>query len=308
MLILLYVITVVLLLVGLWSWRKERQKAISKRISLLTGEGELIQGTNNTIGRDDETKQSFFKRMIEPFWKQFKRSFQRNVEQKKQEKIEQKLLKAGKPFGMTPFEFRLVQVLFLLIFPLTATGLSILLGLSGGRMVLVVLLSFVAGLYFPVFYLKSKTEERNKKAIRELPDFIDLVTVSIEAGLGFDSALSKVVAKKEGVLSSEFQRCLEEMRLGKTRKEALSGVRERLEVDDVKLLIGSIIQAEQLGVGMVQILRVQSNEIRERRKQRAEEAAMKAPIKMLFPLVLFIFPCIFIVLLGPAIIQIFETF
>ena len=139
-------------------------------------------------------------------------------------------------------------------------------------------------------------------------DFIDLLAVSMEAGLGFDQALSKVVSKKHGVLADEFQRCLEELRLGKTRREALAGVRDRLPVDDIKMLIGNIIQAEQLGIGMVQILRIQSEEVRVRRKQRAEEKAMKAPIKMLFPLVIFIFPCIFIILLGPVLLQLMDAF
>lgn len=145
-------------------------------------------------------------------------------------------------------------------------------------------------------------------ALREFPDILDLLTVSLEAGLGFDAAITKVVSKKEGVLANEFHRSLEEIRLGKTRREALSGIRDRLEVDSIKAFISSVLQAEKLGIGMVQVLRVQSNEVREQRRQRAEEAAMKAPIKMLFPLVLFIFPSLFIVLLGPAIIQIIATF
>jgi tight adherence protein C len=130
----------------------------------------------------------------------------------------------------------------------------------------------------------------------------------LEAGLGFDSAISKMVAKKEGVLAAEFRRCLEEIRLGKTRREALTGVKERLVFDEIKVLISSILQAEKLGIGLVQVLRVQSQEVRDKRKQRAEEQAMKAPIKMLFPLVLFIFPSIFIVLLGPAAIQFMQAF
>lgn len=145
-------------------------------------------------------------------------------------------------------------------------------------------------------------------ALREFPDILDLLTVSLEAGLGFDAAVTKVVSKKEGVLASEFHRCLEEIRLGKTRREALSGIRERLEVDAVNSFISSILQAEKLGIGMVKVLRAQSQEVREQRKQRAEEAAMKAPIKMLFPLVLFIFPSLFIVLLGPAILQFIAAF
>ncbi|KGX83395.1 type IV secretion protein [Pontibacillus marinus BH030004 = DSM 16465] len=161
---------------------------------------------------------------------------------------------------------------------------------------------------FPKIYINQKIKARNEKALKELPDVLDLLTVSLEAGLGFDSALGKLVSKQEGVLSDEFHRCLEEIRLGRTRREALTGVKERLELDEIKVLISNILQAEKLGIGMVQVLRVQSNEVRDQRKQRAEEQAMKAPVKMMFPLVLFIFPSLFIVLLGPALINFLDAF
>ncbi|WP_408009384.1 type II secretion system F family protein [Pseudalkalibacillus sp. A8] len=177
-----------------------------------------------------------------------------------------------------------------------------------GGIILSVTFAMLVAIILPPYYLKSKMKARSQSALHELPDVLDLLTVSLEAGLGFDGALSKVVSKKEGVLSTEFHRCLEEIRLGKTRREALRGVRERLTVDEINILISSILQAEKLGIGMVNVLRVQSEEVREQRKQRAEQEAMKAPVKMLFPLVLFIFPSLFIVLLGPAIIQFIETF
>ncbi|MCD8508804.1 MAG: type II secretion system F family protein [Bacillus sp. (in: Bacteria)] len=257
---------------------------------------------------EEEMKLPFSKRILSPILTQLKRNFQKKVSNEKKEKLDSKLDKAGNPKGMTAVEFRLFQMILLILLPLGFGAYTLLLNMAFTNTFLAVLLGLGIALYFPNYYLKQKTTVRNKQAQKELPDFLDLLTVSIEAGLGFDSALSKVVAKRGGVLSNEFQRCLEEMRLGKTRREALSGIRDRLDAEDVKTLIGSIIQAEQLGIGMVQILRVQSNEIREKRKQRAEEQAMKAPIKMLFPLVIFIFPCIFIVLLGPAIIGILETF
>ncbi len=240
--------------------------------------------------------------------KQFRRSFNRTTNGGRTEKLEQKLLQAGNPKGMSPFDFRILQIILLVLLPM----FSILtITLEKFRQVLAFLMivgSIIFGWSVPHLYLKSKIDARSKTAVKELSDFVDLLAVSMEAGLGFDQALSQVVLKKQGVLADEFQRCLEELRLGKTRREALSGVSERLDVDDVKMLIGNVIQAEQLGVGMVQILRIQSDEVRGRRKQRAEEQAMKAPIKMLFPLVIFIFPCIFIILLGPVMLQLMETF
>jgi tight adherence protein C len=185
-------------------------------------------------------------------------------------------------------------------------GLLLQFGSSG--VVLLVILGFsIAGLG-PNYYLHRKSKQRNRLALKELPDILDLLTVSLEAGLGFDSALSKLIAKKQGIVTSEFRRCLEEIRLGKTRREALTGVKERLDLDEIKSFVSGILQAEKLGIGMVQVMRVQSQEVREQRKQRAEEAAMKAPIKMLFPLVLFIFPCLFIVLLGPVVIEFITNF
>lgn len=126
--------------------------------------------------------------------------------------------------------------------------------------------------------------------------------------IGFDAALHQVVAKKDGILAQEFKTVLEEMRLGKTRKEALTGLSDRIVSVELRAFAASIIQAEKLGVGMVSVLRVQTEDLRLARKQKAEEKAMKAPIKMMFPLVLFIFPTLFIILLGPAVLQLMENF
>jgi tight adherence protein C len=307
MIVMMYGLTVLLLLYGMLILKKEKKKQVSARLAAVfndTTEETVLAGDPG----EEIKKLSFFSRIIKPLWKETRKSLQKNLTSEKREILEQKLLQAGSPCGMTPVEFRIVQIVLLVLLPLLAGGYAFFINAEPGRLFLFAAGGIAAGKYLPSFYLKQKAQARNKEALKALPDFIDLLTVSMEAGLGFDSALSKVTAKKEGVLSSEFQRCLEEMRLGKTRKEALSGIRQRLELEDMNSLIGSIIQAEQLGIGMVQVLNVQANEIRNRRKQRAEEAAMKAPIKMLFPLVMFIFPCIFIVLLGPAIIQIFEIF
>lgn len=305
MIILLYITTILLLLVGFIVLRVEKRRELQTRITTVLGPTKVEEIVDE---HEEEMKLPFSKRILSPILTQLKRNFQKKVSNEKKEKLDSKLDKAGNPKGMTAVEFRLFQMILLILLPLGFGAYTLLLNMAFTNTFLAVLLGLGIALYFPNYYLKQKTTVRNKQAQKELPDFLDLLTVSIEAGLGFDSALSKVVAKRGGVLSNEFQRCLEEMRLGKTRREALSGIRDRLDAEDVKTLIGSIIQAEQLGIGMVQILRVQSNEIREKRKQRAEEQAMKAPIKMLFPLVIFIFPCIFIVLLGPAIIGILETF
>ena len=298
--------TVTLFIYALSVMRAERKQRVKIRLSRFFKSNHLA-----SLGAPEITaakQPSLFQRMISPIWREFKRSFKRKIPGEKEAKLEFKLLQAGNPFGMTPVEFRLLQMSLLLLLPFLFGGYGILLKMGNGVAILLMVLGLVVAILLPNFYIKKKIKALNLIALMELPDVLDLLTVSLEAGLGFDSALSKVVSKKEGVLSNEFHRCLEEIRLGKTRREALSSIRERLIVHEVKSLISSILQAEKLGIGMVQVLRVQSTEVREQRKQRAEEEAMKAPIKMLFPLVLFIFPSLFIVLLGPALIQFLQTF
>ena len=305
MLYISYLLTIFLLIFGMILLRREKKKYVKSRISSVF---QLDDGNKAMEPGAHKVKTlSFSARIVQPILKRLKQIFNRNLSREKKDKIEMKLIRAGNPFGMTPVEFQIVQLALMLLLPLAFGLYALFLGLSVGIVILFLLMGLVFALILPSFYLKQKTEARNKRALKELPDFLDLLTVSIEAGLGFDSALSKLVAKKDGVLSKEFQRCLEEMRLGKTRRESLSGVRDRINIDDLKLLIGHIIQAEQLGIAMAQVLNVQSHEIRQRRKQRAEEQAMKAPIKMLFPLILFIFPCIFIVILGPVVINLMEV-
>ncbi|MDC3416938.1 type II secretion system F family protein [Aquibacillus salsiterrae] len=302
MIVLLYSLTLLLFCFGLFVGAVEKRKRIQNRVmSVLQAEGNL----SNEL---EPEKQPFSKRVIQPLSKRIRKNYQQHLSSEQKAAIELKLLQAGNPLGMTPVEFRMVQLLLFIVLPLGMFGLGFIGQFPIGLTIIFVIFSMILARFLPLFYLNGKIKERNRKVLKELPDFLDLVTVSIEAGLGFDGALSKVVAKKDGVLSKEFQRCLEEMRLGKTRRAALTGVKDRLVLDDIRSLIGSIIQAEQLGIGMVQVMRVQSNEIRQRRKQRAEEAAMKAPIKMLFPLIMFIFPCIFIVLLGPAVIRFLDFF
>lgn len=298
-----FFLTMVCLIYGLYTLRSEKRIKVKKRLALVIGEPLSI--------KEDEVKEEevpITRRLFLPAWKALKRTFRKRMPGDKTDKIELLLLQAGNPHGMTPIEYRLLQLLLYILFPLIFIGYAMLLSLPVGGMIFLGIIGFVLAVVLPKFYIRQKIKGRNVKGLKELPDVLDLLTVSLEAGLGFDSALSRVVTKKPGVLSSEFQRCLEEMRLGKTRREALSGIKDRLTFDEIKVLISHILQAEKLGIGMVQVLRVQSVEVREQRKQRAEETAMKAPIKMLFPLIIFIFPSLFVVLLGPAVIQFLGTF
>ena len=166
----------------------------------------------------------------------------------------------------------------------------------------------IIGYILPEFWLGRQIKARQKVILKMIPDALDLLTISVRAGLGFDAALAKVVEKLPGPLSDEFRRALAEVRVGKARRDALRDIVPRTNVQPLSNFIGAIIQAETLGVSISKVLQVQSEQLRIERRQRAEEMAAKAPIKMLFPLVGCIFPSLFVVILGPAIISLVRTF
>ncbi len=169
--------------------------------------------------------------------------------------------------------------------------LNTIAGLFGG---------LIVGFMAPDFYLSSKAGGRANGILSQLPDALDLLTISVEAGLGFDAAIVKVTEKMKGPLADEFKRAAGEQRIGKSRQEALRGIAERVEVKELRNFISAIIQADQLGVSMSKVLRIQSEQLRMERRQRAEEKAARAPILIMLPTVGCIFPSLFIVILAPA--------
>jgi tight adherence protein C len=164
------------------------------------------------------------------------------------------------------------------------------------------------GNYLPVMSLQSRIQKRQQEVVKHLPDCLDLLVICVEAGLGFDQALGKVYEKWDNELALAFGRVLREIQLGKPRKDALKDMAERLDVPDINTFTAAIIQAEQLGVSMAKILRVQSDQMRVKRRQRAQEKAQQAPVKMMIPMVLIIFPSLWIILMGPAAIRIAKQF
>ncbi|NWF70401.1 MAG: type II secretion system F family protein [Chloroflexi bacterium] len=163
------------------------------------------------------------------------------------------------------------------------------------------------GYILPVMSVRSRIRRRQDSVIKALPDALDLLVICVEAGLGFDAALGKVYEKWDNELAISFGRVLREIQLGKLRREALRDMALRLDVPDVNAFVAAIVQADQLGVSMAKILRVQSDQMRTKRRQRAQEKAHQAPVKMMIPMVLLIFPSIWIVLLGPAVIQVMSV-
>lgn len=164
------------------------------------------------------------------------------------------------------------------------------------------------GYMLPSLWLGDRIRRRQVAIQRALPDALDLLTVCVEAGLGFDASLARVIQKWHNPLSEELERLLADLRMGRVRREALKDMAERTDVADVHAFVGSLIQADLLGVGLVKVMRVQSDQMRQRRRLRAEEQAQKAPVKMLFPLIFLIFPAVYIVILGPAAISLGKAF
>jgi tight adherence protein C len=167
---------------------------------------------------------------------------------------------------------------------------------------------FALGIYGPRIWLLGRIKRRQKLIWRSLPDAFDLITASVEAGLGIDAAFTRVIEKVHGPFAEELTRTMREIQMGRSRREAFADMAERTGVEELRSLINAVIQAEQMGISIGSVIRVQTGVIRTKRRQRAEEQAFKAPIKMVFPLVFFIFPAIMVVIGGPAIIQMMEGF
>ena len=195
------------------------------------------------------------------------------------------------------------------IFALAAAGLAlVLIGSVGSMGLLFGLFLVLVGFFGPDYFVNIYARRRRERLRAALPDALDLLAVSVEAGLGLDGAVAKLTEHMEGPLADEFGLTLSEMRIGETRSEALRRLGERADTPEVSSFTRAIIQADQLGTSLGRILRVQAADTRLRRQAAAEERAMKAPIKMLFPTVLFIFPAMFLVILGPAILNIDQIF
>lgn len=257
---------------------------------------------------DEDLQKSFVERIIKPFLSWISIITQKIVPIRKRDILERKLLLAGNPWDLTSSEFITIYYAFTTIFVVCAFMLAYLSETAFLNQILSILWGLIFSRIILDLFIKLKTKRRQRDISKALPDVLDLLTVSVESGLGFDAALQKVVMKTKGPVSYEFNKTLQEIKMGKARREALRDLADRTGVDDLSTFIGAIIQADQLGVSIGNVLRIQSKQMRQTRKQRIEEKAMKAPIKMLLPMVFFIFPTLFLVLLGPAAIQLYESF
>ncbi|RLC58565.1 MAG: type II secretion system F family protein [Chloroflexi bacterium] len=247
-------------------------------------------------------------RVLAPLLRSLAQFVTRFTPRKSMEAIQHKLDLAGNPYGWGPREFWGIRLLAALL--LGGLGFAVLLlgkNLDLLRRVLLVGAAVGLGYYLPVLWLGRKIRRRQHSIIRSLPNALDLLTICVEAGLSFEAAMARVAEKWDDDLSLAFRRVLQEIQLGKLRRDALRDMSDRMEVPDVATFVAAIIQAEQLGVSIARVLRIQSDQMRVRRRQRAEELARAATLKILPPVAFLIFPAIFIVLLGPAAIKLMTV-
>jgi len=252
-----------------------------------------------------ELSLSFKDRVLVPLIEKLAGITTKFTPQKQLEETRHQLELAGQTTD--PTQFFLQRIVFTIVFGIVGLLLGfVILEKDFGEAVAYTLAGFALGNYFPMLSLRSKIRKRQDNILKALPDALDLLTICVEAGLGFDAAMGKVYEKWDNELALAFGRVLREIQLGKLRRDALKDMADRMDVPDVNTFTAAIIQSEQLGVSMSKILRVQSDQMRTKRRQRAQEKAQQAPVKMMIPMVLLIFPSIWIVLLGPAVIQVMN--
>jgi tight adherence protein C len=254
-----------------------------------------------------ELQQPFIERTLRPFANRLSGGVSRVTSTSFSDRTEKRLALAGNPGDLRVGDWLGIKAIGAIVGAILFFFLFFIVGLLGFPAPIGLVMTVIGGVFgytIPEFWLGGRVKKRQKAILLMIPDALDLLTISVRAGLGFDAALAKVVEKLQGPLSDEFRRALAEVRVGKARRDALRDIVARTEVVPLTNFIGAIIQAEQLGVSISKVLQVQSEQLRIERRQRAEEQAAKAPIKMLFPLVGCIFPSLFIVILGPAIILI----
>jgi len=221
------------------------------------------------------------------------------------ERLESKIMKSG--LIVKPINIVVWQIILCIAIPGTLALLGIATKVSMMQAVVVFAIMAVIGYSIPYLWIMSLINKRNTDITYALPNSLDIISVSVEAGLGFDMALQKVVEKTTGPLADEFATALHEIRLGKSRKQALRNLTGRMDVTDMNQFVASLIQADKLGIELSKMLKIQADQMRLKKRQRAEEAARKAPIKMSIVLVFFILPALIIVIMGPAILSIIQT-
>lgn len=249
-----------------------------------------------------ELDRPFGERILEPLYARLQRTGERLTGADQVERIRTRLDKAGNPTGWSVERVATGKVLGVIAGLVFGSLLAMSLDKPFGISALIVVAAAVLGWNGPVIYLYNEAAKRDEVMRKEIADSIDLLTISVEAGLGFDAALQQVARNTEGPLAQEFSRVLQEMQIGRGRSEALRALGDRTSIPEIRGFVSAMVQADSFGIPIGQVLRVQSQEMRTKRRQRAEEKAAEVPVKIMIPVVLFILPCLFIIVLGPAVV------
>ena len=287
-----------------WGMYATRGQAVSgdmvqDRLAAFSGEKPLTLD-------EVELQKPFEERFIRPLIDRLGKYLAENTPEKQRQDMQNRLNLAGRPGNLTPADFQALRygaavvmfVLGLLVGLLFHSPVGLVVSAAVGAMI---------GFFAPPYYISSKVTARRKEIQLALPDVMDLLTIAVEAGLGFDAAVQRVTDKFDNALADEFKTVLQEVRLGRPRLDALDEMGRRCGVEDLHNFTQAVIQSEQMGVGLAKILRLQSEEMRRKRRQRAEELAAQASLKMMLPMVGCIFPTLWLILLGPAVLIIMKA-
>jgi tight adherence protein C len=285
-----------------------RNAQVSEDDPLQARLAEFIQRGDVASLEEIELSQPFSERVLVPLINRVGEFSARFTPQKAIQDTERKMELAGNPWPINAPTFLAIR--FILAVLLGGLAMLAFLGSTTWTTTDKVMLiggATFGGFFLPHIMLTTRITRRQKEIRNAMPDALDLLTICVEAGLGFDAAMSKVAEKWETELSLAFARVIREIQLGKIRREALKDMADRLGIPELTSFVAAIIQSEQLGVSLAKVLRIQSDQMRLKRRQRAEEEAHKAPIKMIIPLALLVFPSIMIIILTPAVIQIMGS-
>ena len=302
--------------------KQSPEAQLRKRLNEMIDEAEASRGVGvknkkvstpaeaalNDVPQNVKKRETFYVRVIRPIVKSLEERMQKIAPRSIREQIEEKIFRAGKMGSWSVSQLITCWCLTVGIFGV----LSLIFvqhnpGLNPAQKMLSLALGLFIGAMIPFAVLNSKIRQRKKDIRRQLPEFMDILCVSVQAGLSFDGAISKMVKRMKGPLIDEFTRMQHDVALGMTHQYALTALAKRCDLEEVYLFTTSIIQAEKLGTSMTRTLKVQSDNMRDRHRQYVKSEALKAPVKVLFPMILFIFPSMFIVLLFPAMFNLMKN-
>src|SRR5512132_2775981 len=269
-----------------------------------------VGGTADSIAnlRNEKLRTSALERLVLPFAGKVISSITRLTPLDLYGRVNRLIVLAGNPPAFTAERIVAFKIVFGIAGLVVGLMLAQLLPFTGFLKVGVVALLTLTGYTIPSAAIAARASKRQKEIRKAMPDTMDLLTISVEAGLGFDAALAQVVKNVPGPLSDEIARMLQEMQIGVSRADALRHLNDRTEVPELDGFVLSMIQADKYGVGVAKVLRAQATELRQKRRQRAEEVAQKVPLKLLFPMIFMVLPALFIVILGPGAIKVYENF